>query len=146
MAEWIELVNSKYLNVDTMNAVYNDFIYINELLSEKGYTVYEITDNSVTYSISPADILSKMNGVESNIQTLENTVDWVNPYFKVFEWVKNTVNKKSEVNRWLLYLNFVHKVLTGEERAMCYLIDKNGNYIIDKFGAYILVYKEDNYE
>ena len=142
MAKWIELINSKYLNVDTMNAIYNDFMYINEALSEKGYSVYEIEDNTVMYTISPANILVKMNSVESNIQKIENTTDWVNPYFKVFEWVKNTVNKKAEVNRWILYLNFVYKVLEGEEREMVYLVDMHGNYIIDKFGANILVYKE----
>lgn len=143
MADWIELFKERYLSVDKMNAIYNDFQVINELLAEKGYIIYDLTDNTVTYGISPALILDKMNAVESNIQSVENAIDWINPYYSLFEWAHDTYEKKPEVDRWIMYLNFVYGVLTGTLKAAQYLIDSKGNYIIDKTGNYILVYKED---
>ena len=146
MADWIELIKERYLSADKMNAIYNDFEYLNKKLTENGYTISEITDSSVTYGISPALILEKMNAVESNIQNIENVVDWVNPYYTVYQWVHNTFDKKSEVDRWIMYLNFVYGILSGNIRPSQYLIDIDGNYIIDKYGNYILVYKELNNE
>ena len=142
MADWIELFEEQYLSVDKMNAIYNDFHYLNEQLAKKGYAVYEISDNSVTYSIHPSLILDKMNTVERNIQKLEQAADWLNPYYSVFEWAHSTVNKKAEVDRWIKYLNFTYAVLNGDLRPSQYLIDKHGYYITDIYGNYILIYRE----
>lgn len=142
MASWYELAKERYLSADKMNGTYQNFQYINEKLSEKGYEIIEVSDNSVTYSISPDLILDKMNAVESNIQAFENTVDWINPYYKVFEWAHNTYDKKSEVDRWIMYLNFAYGVLSGTLKGGQYLEDVTGKKILDKDGYYILVYKE----
>lgn len=143
MAKWIELIQERYLSVDKMNAIYNDFKFINDLLFEKGYTIYELTDNTVTYGISPALIVEKMNSVEKNIQSIENSTDWINPYYSLFKWAHDTYQKKSEVNRWITYLNFTYGVLNGTLKAAQFLIDSSGSYIVDKTGNYILVYKEN---
>ena len=145
MVGWIELIKERYLSVDKMNAVYNDFLYISEKLSEKGYSVSEITDSSVTYNISPKDIIEKMNAVEANIQAVNDATDWINPYYSLFEWLHKTNNKKTQVDRWIMYLNFAYDVLSGKLKGTQYLIDINGNYITDKRGNYILVYKEESY-
>ena len=142
MANWINLIKERYLSADKMNAIYNNFIFINEKLAEKGYIISDVNDNSVTYSISPDLILDKMNAVESNIQAIEDSVDWINPYYKLFEWAHNTNEKKTEVDRWIMYLNFVYNVLSGNIKSSQFLIDINDNYIVDKYGNYILVYAE----
>ena len=143
MANWINLIKERYLSVDKMNAIYNDFLFINEALENKGYSIFEINDNSVTYGINPNLILDKMNAVEDNIQLIESTVDWINPYYSVYKWAHNTFDKKSEVDRWIMYLNFVYEVLSGNIPPLQYLTDINGYYITDIEGNYILVYKGD---
>lgn len=142
MANWIELETERYLSADKMTAIYNNFLYLNEQLKAKGYTIYDITDNSVTYGISPEKIINKMSAVESNIQAIENAADWINPYYKIYEWVNNATDKKTEVDRWIMYINFAYKALSGTINKSSYLIDIDGNYITEKSGNYILVYKE----
>lgn len=144
MASWIELIKERYLSVEKMNAIYNNFLFVSEKLSEMGYALSVTNDNSVTYNISPADILDKMNAVESNIQAIDAATDWINPYYKSFEWTHRTDNKKAEVDRWIMYLNYTYGVLTDPIKALQYLVDQDGNYITDKNGNYILVYKEEN--
>lgn len=142
MGNWINLFSERYLSADKMNAIYNNFQIINELLSQNGYAIFELTDNTVTYGINPSLILEKMNSVETNIQNVENSIDWITPYYKIFDWVHETRNKKNQVDRWINYLNFVYKVLTGAIKGSQYLVDKYNKKIVDQNGFYILVYKE----
>lgn len=144
MASWIELIKERYLSVNKMNAIYNNFLFISEKFAEMGYVPSVTNDNSVIYNISPADVLDKMNAVESNIQAIDKATDWINPYYKSFEWTHRTDNKKAEVDRWIMYLNYTYEVLSDSVKALQYLIDQDGNYITDKYGNYILVYKEAN--
>ena len=142
MADWIELVQSDFLTVTQMNDIYNNFLFLNQELAKKGYAVINVKDNSVEYTISPAHILEKMNNVEDNIQEIQKVVDWYNPYYSVFKWLKNTTNKKEEVDRWINYLNFTYEALSGGISNSTYLVDINGNYIVDRNRNYILVYTE----
>ena len=143
MDNWIELTKERYLSVDKMNDIYKNFLFINKKLVEMGYTPSETIDNRVKYNISPANILDKMNAVEKNIQAIDAATDWINPYYKSFEWTHRTENKKAEVDRWIMYLNYTYKVLTNTIKALKWLVDQDGNYITDKNGNYILVYKEE---
>lgn len=142
MENWIELTSEQFLSADKMNAIYNDFIYLKNQLEEKGYNVFEVTDNTVTYIIHPTFILSKMEKVETNIQNLDAVIDWVNPYYSIYKWAKHSINKKSQVDRWIMYLNFVYDVLSGNVPPSAYLVDKDNNRIVDEYNNYILVYKE----
>ena len=138
MADWITLNVGNFLTVDKMNAFNNNFDVIKNFFNQD----LDFKDVSVTYNIDIGLILEKMNSVEDNIQNIENNVDWINPFFKDFEWVKNTLNKKQNIQRWASYLQYTYDVLTQKTKALQYLIDENGDYILDKYGNYILVLKE----
>ena len=145
MAEWINLTNYGYLSVELMNGIYNNFLYIAEELTAAGCSTPEISDSQVTYSISPADILSKFNLVEQNIDKLHELANYPDIYYgSSFRWSRNTNMQKNlfkGVMRWIKWLNDAKRHLDGNCET-AYLLDINGNQITDVNGNKILVYKE----
>lgn len=144
MADRINSIKECYLSVEKMNAIHSLFQDIQDLFSNCGYELTQIPLNTVkvTYDINIEQILNVLNDTESNIQIIEKTSDWINPYYAEFEWTKNTPDKKKHVDRWIYYLSHTYNVLNKTTYGSQYLIDENGNYITDKYGNYILVYKE----
>lgn len=142
--EFITVEKGRYLTAPTMTDIYNNFNYLCELLENNGYPVgvIEILDNSADYATSPADILGKMNAVESNIQAIHKIIDWYDEYFKEFEWEAYTENKKKEVERWINWLNDVYLTLSGEQPKLLPLADIDGDLIKDVNGNQIYVYLE----
>lgn len=145
MAEWINLTENGYLSVDLMNGIYNNFLYISETLTAAGRLAPEILDSQVTYSISLADILSKFNLVEENIDKLHELADYPDIFYGYsFRWSANTDMRKylyKGVMRWINCLNDAKRHLEGNFET-AYLVDINGNQITDINGNKILVYKE----
>lgn len=145
MAEWINLTENGYLSVELMNGIYNNFVYIAEELTAVGRSAPEISDSQVTYSISPADILSKFNLVEQNLDRLHEPADYPDIYYgSSFRWDTNTYLRKHLYNgvlRWINCLNDAKRHLDGDFDT-AYLVDNTGNRITDINGNPILVYKE----
>lgn len=145
MAEWINLTENGYLSVELMNGIYNNFLYIAEELTAAGRSAPEISDSQVTYSISPADVLSKFNLVEENIDKLHELADYPDVYYgSSFRWIANTYMRKylyNGVMRWINWLDDAKRHLDGNFET-AYLVDINGNQITDINGNKILVYKE----
>lgn len=145
MAEWINLTENGYLSVELMNGIYNNFVYIAEELTAAGRSAPEISDSQVTYSISPADILSKFNLVEQNIDKLHELADYPDIYYgSSFRWSENTYMRKylyNGVMRWINWLNDAKKHLDGDFET-AYLTDINENQISEVNGNLIMVYKE----
>lgn len=145
MAEWINLTVNRYLTVAVMNSIYNNFLYISEKMSATGRSVPELSDCSVSYSISQADILGKFNAVEENINKFHELANYSDIYYvSAFKWSIDTNMGKclqSGVKRWIKWLNDAKKHCDGEYETV-YLTDKNGNQIKDKNGNQILAFKE----
>lgn len=140
--EFIDIKKGTRLSVEQMNAIYNNFQYLKEKLETSGFVVGELIDNSVDYSISPADILEKFNAVESNIQTIHTTLIDVfgadEKFYKEFTWSPTTSNRKAEVWRWIDWL------YEAKKRACMYeiLFDVNGEQVFDVNDERILVLQE----
>ena len=113
MAGWIELKKKRYLTVEDMAALNNNFNYLRNYYLSFGLPVGELCDITVTYNISPADIQQKFNDVERNIQTIQKiTSEYLhieNQYFKKYSWEKYPKQLKAEVYRWIDWLNEMKK-------------------------------------
>ena len=124
-----------------MNAVYNNMQFINSLLPNILLDSVVLLDSSVSYNISPADILSKMNAVETNIQAIHTQLKrmngWTENYYSEFVWQKNTTNKKKEVDRWIDWLNDVFFMLKDTIVLQVLLTDENNEVITDQSGEEI---------
>lgn len=109
MAEWIKLEKKRFLTVEDMVAINNNFNYLREYYLSFGLPVGEMLDVSVTHNILPSAILQKFNDVEKNIQTIQKIsigyLDIRNKFFKFHTWKKYPVNLQKEVNRWFDFLN-----------------------------------------
>ena len=140
--EFIDIKKGTHLSVEQMNAIYNNFQYLKEKLETEGFADGEIVDNTVDYSISPADILDKFKAVESNIQTIHATLldifEIDEKYYKFFEWTATTGNRKAEVWRWIDWLYEAKKLASKYEL----LFDVNGEQVFDVNGERILVLQE----
>lgn len=140
--EFIDIKKGTHLSVDQMNAIYNNFQYLKEKLETSRFVVSELIDNSVDYSISPANILQKFNAVESNIQTIHTALldifESDEKYYKVFGWTATTGNRKAEVWRWIDWL------YEAKKRACMYeiLFDANDEQVFDVNDERILVLQE----
>lgn len=137
--EFINVQKDIYLTVDQMNNIYNNFQYLKDSLEQFGLKVGNLVDNSVTYQTSPADFLDKFNNVEKNIQTfhktLKNLLGKDEKFYKDFVWTAKTINRKSEVWRWIDWMNNVKNIKVFYEN----LYDAENNVIIDKYGEPIMI-------
>lgn len=144
MAEWVNLNYGRYLSVEIMNAIYNDFLYISEKLKNRSITPPAVINNSVNYNTNPADILNKFNAVEKNITAFHKLADYPDKYYHyAYIWSSDVhfEDLQRGVKRWIDWLNDAKRHYDGEY-ATAYLTDKNGKKIIDKNNKQILVYKE----
>lgn len=145
MAEWVDVSVNRYLTVTVMNGIYNNFLYLSEKLSAAGNAVPDLSDCSVTYSLSQADILGKFNSVENNIDNFHDLANYPDIYYvSSFKWSAETDMREylqSGVKRWINWLNDARKHCNGEYETAC-LTDINGKYITDKNGNQISVFRE----
>ena len=112
------LKKERYLSVDKMQEIYNAFNQLNQLLTDKGFPAVSLVDNTFSYNLSPAKIIDKMNAVEQNITAMHNITNgriegWQDKYYKKFKWTSETYNIKSEVYRWIDWINSFYKMLTS---------------------------------
>ena len=139
--DWISIEKSNYLSADIMNAIYHNMQIINSLLPSLSLNSVTLQDSSVTYNISPAEILIKMKAVENNIDDIHhqlvNMSGWKEKYYQDFIWKHNTANKKKEVDRWIDWLNDVYFMLKNTTIKEDALTDKNGESITDISGEQI---------
>lgn len=141
--EWIELTKSDFLSVSVMNNIYNNFYWLKEKIeSENGGVVVSVLDSSVSFDIFLDKIMDKMNAVESNMKSINDNANFINPYYSDgFVWEIKTREKKKQVDRWIDCLNYWHDVFSGTVQGFQYLVDANGSEIVDKNGNNIVVYK-----
>lgn len=139
--EFVTIEKGNYLSAPQMTDIYNDFLYIVQVLSDNGYSAdtISIQDNSVSYDISPADILQKMKNVELNIQALHSIFDWYDEFYEEFLWNNYTTTRKKQVDRWIDWLNSAYAVISKQKERPQLLIDINGENITDITGNQILV-------
>lgn len=140
--EFIDIKKGVCLTVNQMNAIYNNFQYLKEKIENAGFSVGELADNSVTHSIAPIDILDKFKNVEQNIQTIHTALFDIfgtdEKFYKEFTWTATTGNRKTEVWRWIDWLNEAKKLACMYEL----LFDINGDQVFDVNGERILVLQE----
>ena len=98
MANWIELKKGRYLTVDDMTAINNNFQYLRDYFLSFGIDVPTLRSIAVSYNISPADIQQKFNDVEYNIQIIDEITK---EHFNI----ENPGNIKEEIYRWIDWLN-----------------------------------------
>lgn len=103
--EFVEIEKTANLSVEQMNSIYNNFLFLKEKFENIGANIGDISDNSVTCSILPFDILAKFNAAEQNIQTFHKYL-FVNlgrneSYYKEFRWSSRISDRKNEVWRWI---------------------------------------------
>ena len=140
---WIEFQTApQYFTVEFGNSVNNNLLYIAEILTESGYVI-EIPEIVFDYSTDITEIRGLFNSIESNIAAIHNVVNWIDDYYKEFEWLRKTIRKRLEIQRWIDWLNGIKAVLDGAERWL-YLIDEDGNYITDDRGYCIIVYNQQS--
>lgn len=115
MADWIELKKKRYLTVEDMTALNNNFQYLRDYFLSFEVEVPTLRSVAVSYNISPADIQQKFNDVEYNIQILDEIANEhfniQNNYFKIYMWDKNPRNIKKEVYRWIDWLNEMKNII-----------------------------------
>ena len=147
--EFLSISKSTNLSVEQMNDIYNNFQYLKQRLEDEGFTVGELVDSSVTYSISPANILNKFNNVEQNIRTINSTLiniygelgdTFYQKFYKEFTWQPTTQDRKTEVWRWVDWLNEA-KILANKYEL---LRDINNEQIFDVNNERILILQEVN--
>lgn len=109
MASWVNISLGQYLTVDIMNAIYNNFVYLSEKMAADGIQVPDLENNTVSYEISPADILAKFNAVEHNIDILHTLVEYSDEYYETaFVWTEDMYLPeylRNGVSRWINWLN-----------------------------------------
>lgn len=131
MAKWIKLEKKRFLTVEDMAAINNNFNYLREYYLSFGLPIGEMLDVSVTHNILPSAILQKFNNVEKNIQTIQKiSIGYLNirnKFFKFHTWQKYPVNLQKEVIRWFDWFD-EQKRYTLE---IGNLSDKNGELITD---------------
>ena len=141
----------RYLTVDKMAEIYSAFENLNIMLEDIKLPRVELENNTVTYVISPADILNKMNMVEKNITALHYRVEgkiigWKDKYYKSFTWISRTCEKKSEVWRWIDWINSFHTMLSNVkiEYIPIHYTDGNAVYNLDGKPLHYIkrIYKE----
>lgn len=145
MAEWVNITVGRYLTVEIMNSIYENFLYISNKMSAAGHAIPTLSDCRVTYAISQADILGKFNSVEENINKFHELANYPDIYYaSTFKWNTDTdmgEYLQSGIKRWINWLNDAKKHCDCEFESL-YLTDKNGKNITDKNGNQILVFKE----
>lgn len=147
--EFVKIEKGRYLSVKNMEDIYNNFIAIKDLLTQKGYSTDKITiyDNRVSYTIHPLDIVYHMQAVEDSIKEIHELLDFEDSFYKYVIWWESgsknlVVDKKKEVHRWIDWQNNIYNILARPGAGYAALIDINGNYITDINGAQIYVQKE----
>ena len=147
MVSWIELKKKRYLTVEDMAALNNNFNYLRDYYLSFGLPVDELNDISVSHNISPADIQQIFNCVEQNIQTIQKVLTEYlhiqNKHFKIYTWEKHPKNLKQEVYRWIDWFNHTKAYVIGYIN----LKDSNGEIITDKNNEILQVlgaFKEEN--
>lgn len=139
--EFIDIKKTPYLSVEQMNAIYNNFLYLNEVLVQSGFDDFGITDNSVDYTAKPIDIINAFNTVEKNILSVHNSLIRIfkenEKFFKYFSWTPTTTERKTEVWRWIDWLYEAKKLVNIYE----VLFDVDGTEIIDVNNEKVLVLK-----
>lgn len=140
---WVNLDKApQYFTVNFGNQINENLQFVAEELNTSGYTV-SIPEITFNYDTPITDIKGLFNSVESNITAIHNIVNWIDEHYEAFEWVKKTIGKRSEVQRWLDWLNGIKAILDGANRWL-YLVDENGNYITDEKGYFIIVYSQQS--
>ena len=140
--EYLNIAKTDYLSVNQMNAIYNNFQFLKEKLQIAGAPVGELVDSSVTYDIADNKVLEKFNAVEQNIQTLHDSLFYLldkdEKYYKNFLWEINTQDRRSEVWRWIDWMNEAKEISRYE-----LLRDVNGEMVVDVNDEKILVLQEN---
>lgn len=144
----VEVKVGKYLSVENMNDIYDNIDEINKLLQSKlKFSPETLKDSSVTRSISPLDILDKMNAVEYNIRVIHSKLNSIknlkDENFKAFVWQPITFDKGKEVKRWIMWIKDCFDTLNNKKVNISYskLLTSNGTPILSSNGNQIYYIK-----
>ena len=78
--------------------------------------------------------------IESNISTVDSNCGWINEHYdSAYTWVYYNTDAQAKIQRWIDWLYFNYRIVTGAARKPEYLIDINEEYIYDKNGEHIVV-------
>lgn len=147
MAYWIKPdITNNYFDAYSSFIVNNDLEYISEVFAELGLGSPEISNCEITQMTHIADIMDKFNAVEQNIDRLHECVNYPDIYYAApFRWGYDTNMYKylyNGVMRWYNWLIDAEKHCSKSDFETAYLTDKYGNFITDKNGRKIKIYKE----
>lgn len=147
----MELITmERYLTVEKMQEIYDAFNTLNSLLESLHISTPGLNDNTVAYNTSPAAIISKFNAVEQNIQAIEHIAEskisgYKNEFYKEFEWSSAVRDIKTEVRRWVDWINTAYSVLNQTQTVFTPLYYSDGNALGVQDGGQ-LYYIERKYE
>ncbi len=131
----------KYLSVDNMNDIYDNIVEINSLLPDIHIAAETLKDSSVTFGISPLNILDKMNAVEYNIRVIHNKLsgikNWKDANFKVFIWQPITFDKSKEIQRWINWVNDCFAMIKNVTVSKNELLISDGSPLLSEDGKQI---------
>lgn len=148
--EYIDITLGRYADVPFFSSLKNNFEYFVQQMTAKGLISpllpVELWDD-VTYDMVLTEIQSLFNNVEKATYHIDTASDWINDYsFYVDygdqspihwrEWEKKQPNKYMLVMRWLDWMKYNYRIISGQEQKQQFLhssTPSDGNVTISIF-------------
>lgn len=148
---FIEMQLGRYVDVNFLNTLKNNFQYFVDILTEKGYIhpliPVELWDE-VDYNYNIVKILPLFDLIEKSTTEIDGKTIWINDYSYYvedndyedgedweenpvvwYEWSEKETNKQVLVKRWLDWMNYNYLILSGQEQMQQYLYVKSDDNI-----------------
>lgn len=120
--EPLEILNASDVN----NAISNARV-IYTALTEKGYTLNEFREMTATYDTQFVEVVDKLNGVEYNLDVLNDPLIWSVFYGEpVHKNAGEIAHNKEEIWRWFQVLEDMLEIVQGLKGKWGYLICDDG--------------------
>ena len=127
-----------YFTAEDMQEIQNTFLDIQNALVTNGYSLPEISTESVGWDYLPNKVRGLFNNQELNTQKIDSVVDWINPYSAVFEWAENQGHIYPFINRWFQWVTYNQKIINNETPKTQWLFDIDGNPIYNNQNKQII--------
>ena len=141
---FIEMQLGRYVDVNFLNTLRNNFQYFVDILTEKGYinplVPVELWEE-VDYNYNIVKILPLFDLIEKSTTEIDKNTTWINDYSYYvkdndyedgeenpivwYEWSEKEANKQALVKRWLDWMNYNYLIVSGQEQMQQYLFVKS---------------------
>ena len=110
-----------------MNEVQSGIAEIKTAMITKGYTLGEISTETIDYAYKPMKIKELFNTTELNTQKIDNAADWLNPFSAIFEWQRQNGMLLGPVKRWFDWLEYNQQIVRNKVQKHQYLMTREGD-------------------